>query len=70
MDKAEQFGANLAQQRERRGLSRRELAHALDVGESYVWRLETGRSTPSFGMLIRIAEALSIPPADLFAGIK
>ncbi len=70
MDKAKQFGANLTHQREAHGLSRRELAHALDVGESYVWRLETGRSTPSFGMLMQIAEALRIPPANLFAGIK
>lgn len=70
MAAARQFGANLARARQARGLTQTQLARSLDVADSYVSRLEGGRSTPSFAMLLRLASALGIPPADLLAGIK
>lgn len=54
-------GALLRTWRERRRLSQLELAGAADISARHVSFLETGRSTPSRGMLLRLAERLQIP---------
>ena len=70
MTPEQQFGANLARAREKGGLSQSELARKVDVLYTYISRLETGRATPSFGLILRLAAALDVPPSDLFAGVK
>jgi len=70
MSPEQQFGANLARARERGGLSQSDLARQVDVLYTYISRLETGKATPSFGLIMRLAAALDIPPSDLFAGVK
>ena len=54
-------GALLRTWRERRRLSQLELAGAADISARHMSFLETGRSTPSRGMLLRLAERLQIP---------
>lgn len=54
-------GGLLRTWRERRRLSQLELAGAADISARHVSFLETGRSVPSRGMLLRLAERLQIP---------
>lgn len=54
-------GGLLRTWRERRRLSQLELAGAADISTRHISFLETGRSAPSRGMLLRLAERLEIP---------
>ena len=54
-------GGLLRTWRERRRLSQLELAGAADISARHMSFLETGRSVPSRGMLLRLAERLQIP---------
>ena len=45
--------------RERRGLSRNELAAALKLSRHYVYRVEMGSRAPSHAVMVRWAEALN-----------
>jgi transcriptional regulator with XRE-family HTH domain len=54
-------GGLLRTWRERRRLSQLELAGAADISARHISFLETGRSAPSRGMLLRLAERLEIP---------
>lgn len=73
----EEFGRWLAEQREERGLRRRDAARKAKISES-LWRdLETGRKeaiggirllpNPSHDVLNRVASALELPVEDLLA---
>jgi len=55
------IGSLLRTWRERRRLSQLELAGAADISARHMSFLETGRSVPSRGMLLRLAERLEIP---------
>jgi len=55
------IGGLLRTWRERRRLSQLELAGAADISARHISFLETGRSVPSRGMLLRLAERLDIP---------
>ena len=82
MDESQQwveFGRWLAEQREQRGLRRRDAARRAKVSES-LWRdLETGRKeaigairllpNPSADVLERVAGALELPVEDVLARI-
>lgn len=45
--------------RRKRGISQAELARALDVPRSTLWRWETGRSLPSYAKLERMTAYMS-----------
>jgi transcriptional regulator with XRE-family HTH domain len=66
----QRFGANLAQARERRGLSQSQLARKVEVVDTYISRIETGRAQPSFRLIVGLAHQLDIPPAELFAEVE
>ncbi|UUO03183.1 helix-turn-helix transcriptional regulator [Mycolicibacterium novocastrense] len=55
------FGALLKQWRGHRRLSQLDLAVAADVSSRHVSFIETGRSTPSRAMVLRLAEVLDVP---------
>ena len=55
------FPALLKHWRGRRGLSQLDLALAADVSSRHVSFLETGRSSPSASMVLRLAQALHVP---------
>ncbi|WP_244200662.1 helix-turn-helix domain-containing protein [Micromonospora arborensis] len=57
-------GALLRQWRQRRGLSQLDLAIAADVSARHVSLVETGKSTPSADMILRLAEQLHVPLRD------
>ena len=55
------FGASLRQWRARRRVSQLDLALQAGVSSRHVSFLETGRSTPSRAMVLRLAAALDVP---------
>ena len=60
------FIANLIYYRELRGYTQSVLAGLCDRTKGNIGVIESGKSAPSFEMIIRIAEALEVHPADLF----
>jgi transcriptional regulator with XRE-family HTH domain len=62
------LGSYVKTQRERLGISQRQLAKRVGLSHTYLWRLEAGDfAQPSPAVLHRIAEALDLDPEDLFA---
>lgn len=62
----ETFRLNMKYYRELRGLNQSELAVQADSSNGNIGNIESGTSKPSFEMILKIAEALKIHPADLF----
>ena len=60
------FAENLIFYRNLNGLSQLELSGICDCGKSTISGIEAGKTTPSFDLIRRLAEALGIHPADLF----
>lgn len=52
--------------REKLGISQTELSIICDCGTGTIGGIESGKAKPSFDMMIKIAEALKVNPADLF----
>ena len=61
------MGRHLRDARERRGISRRAVAHDADVSERYLAQLEAGEANASVLLLRSVARALRMPLA--FAGL-
>ena len=59
-------GQQLRSERERHGLSLRELARRLAISPSALSQIETGRSRPSVGTLYAIVTELGISLDELF----
>jgi transcriptional regulator with XRE-family HTH domain len=70
MTAAQRFGANLARAREKRGLSQSQLARAVDVVDTYISRIETGRAQPSFDLILALARHLDTSPSELFQDVR
>lgn len=60
------FRLNMKYYREKLGISRSQLSIICDCGTGRIGEIESRKAKPSFDMLIKIAEALKITPADLF----
>lgn len=69
MSVAERFAANLVAARERANLSQESLALLASLHRTEIGLLERAGRTPRIDTLVRLAGALSIPPADLLKGI-
>jgi transcriptional regulator with XRE-family HTH domain len=65
MDLREVFAWNLRRLRAERGISQDTLAYDAKVSRSYLSQLEKGAFYASLKILGRIAEALSVEPAEL-----
>jgi transcriptional regulator with XRE-family HTH domain len=61
----ERFGARLRELRLSRGMTQAALAQAATITPAYVWKLESGRTTPGIDLLERLANALGTTPHDL-----
>src|SRR5512133_1487733 len=59
-------GQRLRSERERHGLSLRELARRLEISPSALSQIETGRSRPSVGTLYTIVSELEMSLDELF----
>lgn len=60
------FRNNMKYYREKKGISQTQLSIICDCGTGTIGGIESGRAKPSFDMIVKIAEALEINPADLF----
>lgn len=65
-----QFGENLEKIRKEKGLSLRELAHIADIDHSSIHRIEIGMANPMLTMILALARALEVDPADLLAPFR
>lgn len=67
MDKIEKyFGKRLKEIRKNNNMSQAMLAEKLGVDEKYISRLETGTSTPSFAMIVKLSDTFKIETEILF----
>ncbi|MBR6061503.1 MAG: helix-turn-helix transcriptional regulator [Spirochaetales bacterium] len=57
---------NIKYYRQQKGFSQWQLAILCDCGNGTIGGIESGKSKPSFDLLVKIAEALKVNPADLF----
>jgi transcriptional regulator with XRE-family HTH domain len=64
-DEGEVFGAHLRQLRTARGLTQAQLAEKARTSTPFISQLERGVTTPSLGMILRLAEALDCRASDL-----
>lgn len=60
-------GANIKDLRKARGLTQERLAADAEMAVRYLAGVERGEENPSLKFLVKIAAALSVSPADLFA---
>lgn len=60
------LGKNIRMLREARGLKAKDIAEKADLTPAYVSRIENGKVKVSVDVIIRIAQAMSIPTAALF----
>lgn len=63
------IGINIADIRRRKGLTQSFLAEAADISDTYVSHIETGRKKVSIEVLLRISDALGVPPEELLSGV-
>jgi DNA-binding XRE family transcriptional regulator len=69
VDVAAHFGRNLVRQRKRANLSQEELGLRASLHRTEIGHLERGERLARIDTLVKLADALSIPPGDLLAGI-
>ena len=60
------FRSNIKFYRDVKGYSQSELAIQTDVTNGLIGQIESGRTKPSFDMIVKLANALKVHPADLF----
>ena len=60
------FIINLKYYRAKKNISQAQLAEECDCSNGMIGAIEAGRAKPSFDMILSIANALQIHPADLF----
>jgi transcriptional regulator with XRE-family HTH domain len=59
------FGAHLRELRVARGLTQSQLAVLARTSKPFISNLERGLTTPTLGMLLRLAKALGYPPSEM-----
>ena len=64
------FGDRLRDLREKRELSQERLSELGGMNRNYVSDVERGRRNPCLWNIIRLADALEVPPAELFKLFK
>lgn len=64
-EEGEIFGAHLRELRTTRGLTQAQLADSARTSTPFISQLERGITTPTLGMLLRLADALECRPSEL-----
>lgn len=59
---------SIRRRRRAKGLTQKQLAEMIDVSESHVSQIESGKRKPSFGILLKLGEALDCTVQDLLFG--
>ena len=66
----ELFGAVVRRHRLERGLSQERLAEAAGLSQRYLSVLERGENSPTLNVIVRLAAALDLSPAELLGAIS
>lgn len=61
-----ELNTTLKQVREAKGLSQKELAGLIDMAQAQYSRIESGKTDPSFSVVVRISQALGLNLSELF----
>jgi transcriptional regulator with XRE-family HTH domain len=69
MDVRRQFGSRLRLLREQMKLSQEELAFEVEMNRTYLSDIERGTANPSLVMIVELAQALKVQPAELLRDI-
>jgi transcriptional regulator with XRE-family HTH domain len=69
-DPATRFGANLKWARKRAVLSQEALAYRAEVDRAAISVFERGRRDPNLRTILKLAQALELPPSVLLRGIE
>jgi transcriptional regulator with XRE-family HTH domain len=64
------FGENVRSVRKRTGISQEELADRAGLHRTYIGGIERGERNIGLINLLRIAQALNVPPAQLLSGFR
>ena len=64
-EEGEIFGAHLRELRITRGMTQAQLADRARTSTPFISQLERGVTTPTLGMLLRLADALECRPSEL-----
>lgn len=62
----EDFGKRLRELRKVQGYSQEGFALAVELDRTYIGGIERGERNPGLKTILRIAEALNVPPSNLF----
>lgn len=65
MEPQEALGQAIRELRSERSLTQRQLADAADVNETWISHIESGRTNPAWGTVVRLATALGVSIAEL-----
>lgn len=66
---ARRFGQNVALHRKRNGYTQEALAFRASLHPTWLSCLEAGKSMPGLETVLRLADALEVPPAALLDGL-
>lgn len=66
MDKKKTLGVRIKALRKLQGWSQERLAEQAGISTQYVSNIERGKENPTLDLLLRLAEALRVSPAELF----
>ncbi|HEY8342502.1 MAG TPA: XRE family transcriptional regulator [Calditerricola sp.] len=61
-------GDRIREERQKRGLTLRQLAQKANISFGYLYHIEHGRNIPSVAVLRRIADALGVPVSEFIEG--
>jgi transcriptional regulator with XRE-family HTH domain len=64
------FADNVRELREKAGLTQEGLGWASGLHQTEIARIESGRRNPGLDTVFKVATGLSVPPSDLFRGIR
>lgn len=64
----EDFGKRLRELRKAQGYSQEGFALTVELDRTYIGGIERGERNPGLKTILRIAEALEVPAAELFGG--
>lgn len=60
------LGSTLKKIREKKGLSQKEVAGLIDMAQAQYSRIESGKTDPSFSVVVKIARALGFSLSEFF----
>jgi transcriptional regulator with XRE-family HTH domain len=65
----EPFGVNLWRARKARGMTQEQLADACEMHRTTISLLELSKRDPYLSTIVKLADALGIPPIELLRGV-